>query len=166
MANHHPKLASLAKALAYRKGDLESLEKREDELLHALEEVRRKKGDAEQGIQQLSALIEAFRLDPDDVRSIRAMPRKEGSAHGAFRGTLVKILKGAGGPITTAKMLDVLRALNDSRISLPESRRDALHKITRDISTMSSYGVVIRHDSGVAGQPATWLWIGEDWESS
>ena len=90
MANHHPKLASLAKALAYRKGDLESLEKREDELFHALEEVRRKKGDAEQSIQQLSALIEAFRVDPDDVRSIRAMPRKEGSAHGAFRGTLVK----------------------------------------------------------------------------
>ena len=164
MANHHPKLAALAKSISYRKGELASLEKREDELLQALEAVRREKGDVEQGIQQLNALIEAFEIDPDEVRGIRATPRKSGSAHGAFRGTLVKILKEAGGPITTATILDVLRELNDSRINLPESTRDALDKIGRDIRAISTYGVVIRHDSGARGQPATWRWIGQNQE--
>lgn len=164
MANHHPKLASLAKALAYRKGDFASLEKREDELVHALEEVRRKKGEAEQGIQQLSALIEAFKLDPADVRHIRTTPRKTGSVHGLFRGTLVKILKEARGPITTAKILEAVRERNDTRINLPLSQRDALRKISRDIRTMRSFGVVVRYDSGSGNQPATWLWVGEDLE--
>lgn len=41
MANHYPQLASLAKSISYRKGDLLSLEKRESELLHALEELQR-----------------------------------------------------------------------------------------------------------------------------
>ncbi len=168
MANHHPKVAALAKSLSYRKGDLLSLQKREDDLLCALGNIRSEKEGIQQEILRLSALIEAFKLAPQNVRGIRATPRKLGSVHGLFRGTLAKVLKGAGGPITTSEILVLLQTLNDPRINLPECREMALHKIARDIRTMSGYGVVIRHDSGGAGQPATWLWIGDatDQESS
>lgn len=155
MANHHLKLAAIAKTISYRKGELALLEKRERELLQALKEVQREKANVEQSIQQLNTLIEAFNLDPDEVRGIRPTPRKAGSAYGTFRGTLVKILMEAGGPITTTQIFELLRGLNDSQIKLPESKQDALEKIARDIRTMSSYGVVIRSDSRGAGKPAT-----------
>ncbi|WP_447591069.1 hypothetical protein [Aquipseudomonas campi] len=163
MANHHPKLAALAKAISYRKGDLVSLERRESELLRALEEVRREKSEVQQAVQRLSVLIEEFELNPQDIRGIRATPRKEGSIHGLFRNTLIKVLK-AGGPITTAELLHKLQELDDSRINL----RDGMHKVARELRKMSEYGVVIRYDFGGAGQPATWLWIGDatDPESS
>lgn len=99
----------------------------------------------QQDIQRFSALVEAFKLDPQDLRGIRATPRKEGSSHGLFRGTLVKILKGVGSPITTAQILEALQGLNDSRLNLPKSRTDALHKIARDIRTISSYGSAVRY---------------------
>ncbi|RSW73279.1 hypothetical protein EGH62_25165 [Klebsiella aerogenes] len=165
MANHHPKIAAIAKALAYRKGDFESLKKREVEILHTLESIREQIGQAEQDIQRLSALIEEFNLNATDIRSIRAVSRKPDSVYGLFRDTLVKILQEAGEPITAAEMLEVLKEKNDPRINLPSDRRIAHQKVSRDLRTLCACGMVTRYNSSSNFQSVRWLWVGQKRES-
>ena len=81
MANHHPRLAKLARDLAYRKGEIQTLTEREQVLLKELGAVRSQKQLAEQAAALLSAKIQAIELDADDVRGIQARPRKEGARH-------------------------------------------------------------------------------------
>ena len=161
MANHHPRLAKLARDLAYKKGEIQTLAEREQVLLIELGAVRSQKQLAEQAAALLSAKIQAFELDANDVRGIQARPRKEGARHGSFRKTLAQTLQMFAEPLTTSEILEILRAVEDSGLKLPESREDAMHRIAHELRVLRDRGWVLRTDGGGAGVKASWFWIGE-----
>ncbi|MFV3388420.1 hypothetical protein ACNFCJ_23945, partial [Pseudomonas sp. NY15364] len=160
MANHHPKVAKLAKDLAYRKGEVLTLTTREHVLLAELEEIRGQKQAAEQVVAELSDKIRAFELDAGDVRGIRATPRKEGVRHGAFRKALTHALQMTRGALRTSEILARLQLVEDPEFGLPDDHRDAMHRIARDLRVLRDRGCVVRTDGGGAGVEASWLWVG------
>lgn len=161
MANHHPKVAKLAKAIAYRKGEVHTLTTREHALLAELEEIRSQKQAAEQVVAELSDRIRAFELDGDDVREIRATPRKEGARHGAFRKALTHALQMTRESLRTSEILAQLQSVKDAEFSLPDDHNDAMHRIARDLRVLRDRGWVVRADSGGVGVEASWRWVGE-----
>lgn len=161
MANHHPRLAKLARDLAYKKGEILTLTEREQALLTELDSVRSQKLLAEQAGALLAAKIQAFELDANDVRGIQARPRKEGARYGSFRKALAQTLQRFAEPLTTSEILEILRAAVDSGITLPKGREDAMHRIARELRVLRDRGWVLRTDGGGAGVKASWLWIGE-----
>ncbi len=161
MANHHPKVAKLAKDLAYRKGEVHALTTREYTLLAELEEIRVRKQAAEQVVAELSDKIRAFELDADDVRGIRATPRQEGARHGAFRKALTHALQMTRESLRTSEILAQLQSVEDAEFCLPDNHNDAMHKIARDLSVLRDRGWVVRADGGGGGVEASWLWVGE-----
>lgn len=161
MANHHPRLAKLARDLAYKKGEILTLTEREQALLTELDSVRSQKLLAEQAGALLAAKIQAFELDANDVRGIQARPRNEGARHGSFRKTLAQTLQMFAESLTTSEILEILRAVEDSGLKLPEGREDAMHRIAHELRVLRDRGWVLRTDGGGAGVKASWLWIGE-----
>ena len=161
MANHHPRIAKLAKDLAYRKGEIQTLSTREKALVAELAETKAQLQVAEKAVLELSRKIQDFHLNPDDVRTIRATPRLDGVRHGVFRKELAQLLQQTGEPLGTAEILELLQAENQAGLKLPTKRRDAMHRIARDLRVLRDRGWVIRADGGSAGAKATWLWIGE-----
>ena len=161
MANHHPRLAKLARDLAYRKGEILTLTEREQVLLTELDEVRSQKQLAEQAAVLLSTKIQAFELDADDVRVIQARPRKKGARYGSFRKTLAQTLQMFREPLSTAEILEILQAVEDPGLKLPDGRENAMHRIAHELRVLRDSGWVLRTDGGGAGVKASWLWIGE-----
>ena len=95
MANHHPRIAKLAKELAYRKGEVQTLNTREKALIAELAETRAQKQVAEKAVLELSRKIQDFHLNSDDVRTIRATPRLDSARSEQVEGCLSFILSGA-----------------------------------------------------------------------
>lgn len=161
MANHHPKIAKLAKDLAYRKGEVHALTTQEHTLLAELEEIRAQKQAVEQVVAELSDKIRAFGLDAGDIRWIRATPRKAGARHGAFRKALTNALQMSMESLGTSEILAHLQSVENAEFSLPDDHNDAMHKIVRDLRVLRDRGWVVRTDGGGAGIEASWLWVGE-----
>lgn len=161
MANHHPRLAKLARDLAYRKGEIQTLTEREQVLLKELGAVRSQKQLAEQAAALLSAKIQAFELDADDVRGIQARPHKEGARHGSLRKILAQTLQRFTEPFSTSEILEILQAVEDPGLKLPEDRENAMRRIAHELRVLRDRGWVLRTDGGGAGFKASWLWIGE-----
>ena len=161
MANHHPRVAKLAKDLAYRKGEIQTLHARESALVAELAETRAQMQVAEKAVLELSKKIHDFHLNPDDIRTIRQIPRLDGIRHGVFRKALAQLLQLTGEPLGTAEILELLQAQNQAGLKLPTNHGDAMHRVARDLRVLRDRGWVIRADDGGAGAKATWLWIGE-----
>jgi len=119
MANHHPRIAKLAKDLAYRKGEIQTLHARESALVAELAETRAQMQVAEKAVLELSKKIHDFHLNPDDIRTIRQIPRLDGIRHGVFRKALAQLLQLTGEPLGTAEILELLQAQNQAGLKLP-----------------------------------------------
>ena len=100
------KLSKIIKARAYLSGSLPVIQKQIEELQFRLNSKFNK---LNQGLKQLKELdikiAELSAINVEEIRPIKAMPRKMVGAHGSFRRELVRVLQTYHEPVATGVLV-------------------------------------------------------------
>lgn len=157
-------LNRLIKERAYLGGALPLLQQ-EAAALKAKSKAKSKEfNTAKARLAELDKLIaESSTIDPDDIRRIKAKPRKMfAGGHGKLTNELVRLLQSYTEPVESGVILNHIVKLYAYPMDTPAQRRMARNTILGPLNLFKKYGAVMRYPSLDGSQQGRWQWVKQD----
>jgi hypothetical protein len=160
MANHvGPKVSRLIKERAYTAGHCALLRSRRVRLQEELSRLDQELLQVETRIVELDGKITAASaIDTSHIKPIRSTPRRQEARHGAFRRELVRILKEAGGPVSSGALLQHMVAVFNLPMSTTKERNRSRELVRRPLNVFKAKGAVVRLPSTPDTLEGIWCW--------
>jgi len=159
MANYvATKLSRLIKERAYRSGDLNSLQNETDELSAQLKKKRGTIRQQAKAIAKLDEQIEKLSaIDPNDIRAIRATPRRLTPPQGTSRRELIDFLKKQDGPVRMDAIVNHTVKHFDMPMAPPDERLRTFQRVGRPLNVFKPKGAVKRLPSCPETGQGIWM---------
>jgi len=156
------KLSRLIKERAYLAGSLPSTQNEVEDLRANL---KAKESELTQRTDRLADLdkqiAELSAIDPNDIRPIKATPRKMIGAHGSFRQELIRLLKSYDEPVPTGELTEYMAEKFGFQTNTAKEVIAANDAVRRPLNLFRSRGVVERYPSLDGSLQGRWLWVGD-----